>query len=67
MPFGTPDQVIEKVEHIHRTIGAQGTMCHFAYGGMDYAEAERNLRLFADRVMPELRGIGQRAEVIGSE
>ncbi len=67
MPWGTPAQVIEKVEHIQRTIGAQGTMCHFAYGGMDYPEAERNLRLFVDAVMPEVKRLGQRNEVIGRE
>lgn len=65
MPWGTPAQVIEKIENIHRTIGARGTMCHFAYGGMDYAEAERNLHLFVDAVMPELHGIGPRSAVIG--
>jgi alkanesulfonate monooxygenase SsuD/methylene tetrahydromethanopterin reductase-like flavin-dependent oxidoreductase (luciferase family) len=59
MPFGTPEQVIEKVEFIHRTIGAKGVMTHFAYGGMDYAEANRNMRLFADRVMPELQRLGE--------
>ncbi|HEX7038191.1 MAG TPA: LLM class flavin-dependent oxidoreductase [Pseudomonadales bacterium] len=66
MPWGTPAQVIEKVEHIHRTIGAQGTMCHFAYGGMDYAEAERNLRLFVRDVLPELQRLGGRNERIGA-
>jgi alkanesulfonate monooxygenase SsuD/methylene tetrahydromethanopterin reductase-like flavin-dependent oxidoreductase (luciferase family) len=59
MPFGTPEQVIEKVEFIHRMIGAKGVMTHFAYGGMDYAEANRNMRLFADRVMPELQRLGE--------
>ncbi|NIP14540.1 MAG: LLM class flavin-dependent oxidoreductase [Pseudomonadales bacterium] len=59
MPFGTPQQVIEKIEFIHETIGAKGVMTHFAYGGMDYAEANRNMRLFADEVMPELQRVGE--------
>ena len=50
MPFGTPQQVIEKVEFIHETIGTRGLMTHFAYGGMPYDEANRNMRLFVDRV-----------------
>jgi len=58
MPFGTPQQVIEKIEYIHNTIGAQGVMAHFAYGEMDYDEANRNMRLFVDKVMPELKCIG---------
>ena len=58
MPFGTPEQVIEKVEFIHKTIGARGVMTHFAYGGMPYAEANRNMKLFVDRVLPELRAVG---------
>ena len=33
-------------------------MGHFAYGGMPYDEAQRNLELFVERVMPEVRRIG---------
>ena len=59
MPFGTPQQVIEKVEFIHETIGARGLMTHFAYGGMPYGEANRNMRLFVNRVLPELKRLGE--------
>jgi alkanesulfonate monooxygenase SsuD/methylene tetrahydromethanopterin reductase-like flavin-dependent oxidoreductase (luciferase family) len=65
MPWGTPAQVVEKLEFIHDTIGAQGTMCHFAYGGMPYDEAERNLKLFVDDVMPQVKALGPRAESVG--
>jgi hypothetical protein len=58
MPFGTPQQVIEKVEHIKDTIGACGVMTHFAYGGMPYDEANRNMRLFAEQVLPEIQRLG---------
>jgi alkanesulfonate monooxygenase SsuD/methylene tetrahydromethanopterin reductase-like flavin-dependent oxidoreductase (luciferase family) len=58
MPFGTPEQVVEKIEFIHNTIGARGVMTHFAYGGMSDDEANRNMRLFADKVMPELKALG---------
>ena len=65
MPFGTPDQVIEKIEFIHNTIGARGVMTHFAFGGMPYDEANRNMKLFTEQVMPELRGIGdQQGELL---
>ena len=29
----------------------------FSYGGMPYGEAERNLRLFAEAVLPEVKRI----------
>jgi alkanesulfonate monooxygenase SsuD/methylene tetrahydromethanopterin reductase-like flavin-dependent oxidoreductase (luciferase family) len=55
MPWGTPEQVLEKLHFIRETIGANGFMFNFSYAGMPYHEAERNLRCFAERVMPELR------------
>jgi alkanesulfonate monooxygenase SsuD/methylene tetrahydromethanopterin reductase-like flavin-dependent oxidoreductase (luciferase family) len=58
MPFGTPQQVVEKIEKIHDTIGARGVMTHFAFGGMEYTEANRNMKLFTDKVMPELKQLG---------
>ena len=58
MPFGTPEQVIEKIEFINKTIGARGVMTHFAFGGMPYDEANRNMKLFTEQVMPELKRIG---------
>lgn len=58
MLWGTPEQVVDKLDFIHRTIGHQGVMCHFAYGGMPYDEAQRNLALFAERVLPAARRIG---------
>ena len=57
MPWGTPQQVLEKVERVHRMIGHAGTMGHFSYTGMPYEEAERNMRLFAARVLPELKSM----------
>ena len=58
MPFGTPQQVVDKIGYIHDTIGARAVMTHFAFGGMPYDEAERNMQLFVDRVMPEIKRIG---------
>ena len=56
MPWGTPEQVLEKFAFIRRTIGMKGVMGHFSYAGMPYEEAERNLRCFARHVLPELQG-----------
>jgi alkanesulfonate monooxygenase SsuD/methylene tetrahydromethanopterin reductase-like flavin-dependent oxidoreductase (luciferase family) len=55
MPWGTPDQVLEKLAMIRDTIDANGFMLNFSYAGMPYDEAERNLTLFAKRVLPELK------------
>ena len=55
MPWGTPDQVLRKLERIRGVIDMNGIMCHFSYAGMPYDEAERNMRLFAAEVLPELK------------
>ena len=55
MPWGTPDQVLEKTAYIRDTIGISAFNPNFSYGGMPYAEAERSLQLFVREVMPELK------------
>src|SRR2546426_284153 len=55
MPWGTPDQVLEKLAFIRDTIHMNGTMFNFSYAGMPYDEAERSLKCFAKHVLPELK------------
>jgi len=55
MPWGTPDQVIEKIAFIKDTIDANGVMMNFSYAGMPFDEVERSLKLFAKKVLPELK------------
>lgn len=55
MPWGTPDQVIEKVAAIEANIGIAGFFPFFSYGGMPYEEVSRNVDLFVRDVMPELK------------
>jgi alkanesulfonate monooxygenase SsuD/methylene tetrahydromethanopterin reductase-like flavin-dependent oxidoreductase (luciferase family) len=55
MPWGTPDQVLEKLAMIRDTIDANGFMLNFSYAGMPYDEAERNLKCFAKHVLPEVK------------
>ena len=55
MPWGTPDEVLEKLAFIRDTIDANGFMLNFSYAGMPWAEAERNLKCFAKNVMPEVK------------
>jgi len=55
MPFGTPEQVLEKIRFIHERIGNSGLLATLSFGGMPYDVAERNLKLFAEAVLPELK------------
>ena len=55
MPWGTPDQVLRRLEQIRSVIDMNGLMCHFSFAGMPYDEADRNLRLFAAEVLPEVQ------------
>lgn len=55
MPWGTPDEVLEKLAFIRDTIDANGFMLNFSYAGMPWGEAERNLKCFAKNVLPELK------------
>jgi alkanesulfonate monooxygenase SsuD/methylene tetrahydromethanopterin reductase-like flavin-dependent oxidoreductase (luciferase family) len=68
MPWGTPDMVLEKLKFIRDTIDPQGFMLNFSYAGMPFDEAERNIKLFAREVLPEIKKwssepIGQGSEL----
>ncbi|WP_420145541.1 LLM class flavin-dependent oxidoreductase [Sphingobium sp.] len=55
MPWGTPEQFIEKMHKIDEIIDVGALVCHFAFAGMPYDLAEENMRLFAREVLPELK------------
>ena len=55
---GTPEQCYEKILDIRRRVGNDHFVGVFSYAGMPYDEAERNLRLFAKEVMPQLQKLG---------
>jgi alkanesulfonate monooxygenase SsuD/methylene tetrahydromethanopterin reductase-like flavin-dependent oxidoreductase (luciferase family) len=52
---GTPDECLEQVAELQRLTGVDHLVTEFAFGGMPHEQAERNMRLFADRVMPVLQ------------
>ena len=52
---GTPEQCYERIVDIHRRTGHSHFVGVFSYAGMPYDEAERNMRLFAREVMPEVK------------
>ena len=53
--WGTPEQCYAKILDVRRRVANDSFVGVFSYAGMDYGEAERNMRLFAARVMPELQ------------
>jgi alkanesulfonate monooxygenase SsuD/methylene tetrahydromethanopterin reductase-like flavin-dependent oxidoreductase (luciferase family) len=55
MPWGTPEQVLDKLSFIRDKIDMNAVMCHFSYAGMPYDEAERNMQCFTKHVLPELK------------
>ena len=61
-PFGTPEQVYEKVTSFCDLVGADGYVGVFRFGGMPADVAERSMRLFAAEVMPELKALSPAIE-----
>ena len=53
-PWGTPDQLIAKVEKLAADFGTSEISFVFRYGSMPQAEAEKSMRLFAKEVLPAL-------------
>lgn len=64
--WGTPDQVIERVLGIQENTHNDTFMAVFSYAGMPAAEADRNAKLFARTVMPELQALAPAAERLGA-
>lgn len=62
-PWGTPEQVYDKIKHFCELTGSDSFVGVFRYAGMPTDEAERNMRLFAERVMPELRTLSPSTQV----
>ena len=53
--WGTPEQCYEKILDIHARTGNSHYVGVFGYAGMPFADAEQNMRLFAQEVMPALQ------------
>jgi alkanesulfonate monooxygenase SsuD/methylene tetrahydromethanopterin reductase-like flavin-dependent oxidoreductase (luciferase family) len=52
--WGTPEKCYETIVETQKRIGNDRFVCVFNYAGMPIDEAERNMRLFARAVLPEL-------------
>ncbi|HEY6421185.1 MAG TPA: LLM class flavin-dependent oxidoreductase [Candidatus Binataceae bacterium] len=53
--WGTPEQCYERIVGFSKRTDAEAFTGVFSYAGMPYDLAERNLRMFARTVMPELK------------
>ena len=56
-PIGTPEVIIEKIKSMQETISMEKVVIHMMYGGMPREKAEKSLRLFAERVLPEIHSM----------
>ena len=52
--YGTPEQCVEKYAYRHELIGDFLPNAAFAFGGLGFDEAEAGLKLFGEKVVPEL-------------
>jgi alkanesulfonate monooxygenase SsuD/methylene tetrahydromethanopterin reductase-like flavin-dependent oxidoreductase (luciferase family) len=53
--WGTPRQILEQLHERWRMIGPFDEMVQPSYGGLSRENAEQSMRLFADKVLPELQ------------
>jgi alkanesulfonate monooxygenase SsuD/methylene tetrahydromethanopterin reductase-like flavin-dependent oxidoreductase (luciferase family) len=53
--IGTPEQLLEKDAMRKATVGDYEIIANFSFGGMPYEEVYRQMKLFADKVMPRLK------------
>ena len=56
-PIGTPDEIIEKIRKLQWTISLEKVVIHMFYGGMPRDKAEKSLKLFAEKVLPEVQAM----------
>lgn len=55
--WGTPEQCYEKIADRVRRTNAGTFSGVFSYAGMPWDEAERNMRLFAEKVLPRVKAL----------
>ena len=53
--YGTPAEMIEKYRERFEVIGPFEEAACFRYGGISQPDALASMRLFADKVLPELK------------
>ena len=62
--WGTPDTVLAKIEALVETSGCDEIITPFNFGGMPWAQGEKCLRLFAEKVLPIAQTFTPAAEAL---
>src|SRR5919201_5757583 len=52
---GTPQDCLDKIAELQRLTGMDHLVTEFSFGGLPHEEAELNMRLFAEKVLPVLQ------------
>ncbi|MBW7945612.1 MAG: LLM class flavin-dependent oxidoreductase [Sphingomonadaceae bacterium] len=52
--WGTPQQILEKLERRRQALGEFDLTVQITYGGMSGENAQKSMKLFAEKVLPEL-------------
>ena len=52
---GTPDDCLQQLGDLQKVTGHEHLVAEFSFGNLPHHESEKNLRLFADRVLPTLQ------------
>jgi alkanesulfonate monooxygenase SsuD/methylene tetrahydromethanopterin reductase-like flavin-dependent oxidoreductase (luciferase family) len=53
--YGTPDQILGRLETRRKALGSFEQSTSFRFGGISYEQAEKSMRLFAKEVLPILK------------
>ena len=53
--WGTPDQIVERLQARREVIGDHDLTCCFRYAGLPFEQAEASMRLFAAEVLPVMQ------------
>jgi len=52
---GTSKDCLDKIAELRRCTGMDHLVAEFSFGGLPHEEAEVNMRLFADKILPVLQ------------
>jgi alkanesulfonate monooxygenase SsuD/methylene tetrahydromethanopterin reductase-like flavin-dependent oxidoreductase (luciferase family) len=52
---GTPDDCLQQIAELHKVAGMEHLIAEFSFGNLPHHEAEKNIRLFADKCLPVLQ------------
>ncbi|MBV1904876.1 MAG: LLM class flavin-dependent oxidoreductase [Pseudomonadales bacterium] len=53
--YGTPQQILDRLRARYEIVGAFDMATAFRYGGIPYDQAQTSMKLFAEKIMPEVK------------